>query len=146
MILKTPASALKYVAGFLLLMCVAAQADDKSATGTWTWTAPGRNGNPGRTNTLTLKAEDMKLTGKLGAPGRNGEVRETPITDGKVDGDSISFAIVREFNGNSNTNKYSGKVTSDKITGKVEFTRDGDTQSRDWTAMRSTDAKPADAK
>jgi hypothetical protein len=130
------------------MLAFSAAADDKKPdpTGTWTWTQPGRNGGPDRTNTLTLKVEDTKLTGKLSAPGRGGTTNETVIADGKVDADTISFAIVREFNGNSMTNTYSGKVSADSITGKVEFVRNGEPGSRDWTAKRSTDAAPADAK
>jgi len=130
----------KLAACALLFAGMAAHAAD--ATGTWTWSTPGRNGGPDRTNTLTLKVDSAKLTGKLSAPGRGGAATETSITDGTVTGDSIAFAIVRERNGNSMTNKYSGKVDGDKITGKMEFkNRDGDDQSRDWTATRSADAK-----
>jgi len=138
---------LKLAACALLVAGTAVRADDAKAdpTGTWTWATPGRNGGPDRTNTLSLKADASKLTGTLSAPGRGGQSVETAIADGTVDGDAISFAIVRERNGTSRTNKFSGKVAGDKITGKMEFTRNGDTQSRDWTATRSTSA-PADAK
>jgi hypothetical protein len=126
-----------------LLTGASAYAEDSKAgaAGTWTWTAPGRNGGADRTNSLVVKVENSKLTGKLSAPGRGGQVSEVSISDGKVDGDKISFTIVREFNGNSITNKYTGKVEGDKIQGKVRFTRDGEDQSRDWQASRSTAAK-----
>src|SRR5437867_2025725 len=126
-------SLIKIVSCAILVMGAAAQAQDKKVdpSGAWTWTAPGRNGGPDRTNTLTLKMEDSKLTGKLMAPGRGGQSAETPIADAKVEGDTISFAIVREFNGNSITNKYSGKIAGDKIMGKTESMRNGEAQSRD---------------
>ena len=125
-----------------LLIAGAAAVHAADATGKWTWSTPGRNGGPDRTNTLTLKVDGTALTGKLTTPGRNGSTTDTEIKDGKVDGDSISFNTVRERNGNSMTNKYSGKVESDKITGKMEYTnRDGDPQSRDWSATKSTDTK-----
>lgn len=131
-------SLIKIVSCAALILAAAAQAQDKKVdpSGTWTWATPGRNGGPDRTNTLTLKIEDSKLAGKLSAPGRGGQAADTAIADAKVDGDTISFAVVREFNGTSNTNKYSGKIAGDKITGKMEFTRQGETQSRDWEAMR----------
>ena len=127
----------------LLMVTTVVHAEDKKsdATGTWTWSVPGRNGGPDRTNTLTLKVEGDKLSGKVTAPGREGKVAETAITEGKVAGDSISFNLVREFNGNSSTIKYTGKVSADKITGKTESTRDGQVQSRDWEAKRSAEAK-----
>jgi hypothetical protein len=123
----------------LVLLATIAQAADPS--GTWTWSTPGRNGGPDRVSTLTLKVEDTKLTGKLSVPGRDGNAVETPIADGKVDGDNISFDLVREYNGNSSTNKYTGAVTADAITGKIEFNRNGETQSRKWEAKRSTETK-----
>jgi hypothetical protein len=48
---------------------------------------------------------------------------------------------VRTYNGNSNTNKYSGALTADKITGKVEsVNRNGEPQSHDWVAKRAAAA------
>jgi hypothetical protein len=114
-----------------------AQADDKKTdpSGTYVWTAPGRNGGPDRTNTLVLKFESDQLTGKLSAPGRGGKVNETDIADGKVSGAEISFTVVRTFNGNSMTNSYSGTLADGTIKGKISFvTRNGDAQSRDWEA------------
>ena len=136
-------SLLKIVSCAVLLLGVAARAEDKKAdpAGTWTWTVPGRNGGPDRTNSLVLKMDDAKLTGKLTSPGRDGQKMETAIADGKVDGDTISFTIVREFNGNSMTNKYSGKITADKIVGKSEFNRNGEAQSREWEAKRTEEKK-----
>lgn len=132
------------LAGTALILCASARGQDKAAdpTGTWIWTTPGRNGGPDRTNTLTLKLEDSKLTGTISAPGRGGQAVETPVSDIKVDGDNISFDIVRHFNGNSTTNKYSGKIADGKITGKMEYNnRNGEAQSRDWKAQRTEDKK-----
>jgi hypothetical protein len=128
-------SALKAMACAAFMACAAIHAQD--AAGVWTWTTPGRNGGPDRTNSLTLKIEDSKLTGKLASPSRGGRVSETAISDAKSDGDGISFVVIREFNGNSITNRYSGKVAADKINGKIEVTRDGEVQSRNWEATRS---------
>jgi phage head maturation protease len=122
-----------------LMLSFVAQAADPA--GTWIWTMPGRNGGPDRTNTLTLKIDASKqLTGKITAPRRGGQTADTDITDGKVDGDTISFAVIREYNGNSMTNKYTGTVTDDTITGKIAYTRNGEEQSRDWKAKRSASA------
>jgi len=123
----------------VLLVAAIAQAADIG--GTWTWTTPGRNGGPDRVSTLTLKVDDSKLTGKLSTPGRDGAAVEFPVVDGKVDGENVNFNVVRENNGSSTTNKYTGTVAADKITGKIKFTRNGEAQSRDWTATRSTTAK-----
>jgi hypothetical protein len=116
-----------------------ARAEDKKAdpSGTWTWSTPGRDGGEARKSTLKLKAEGEKVTGSISSPGRQGgEARETPIANGKIKGEDISFDVTREFGDNKVTMKYSGKVAGDTIKGKVETERDGNARSRDWEAKR----------
>ena len=105
--------------------------------GTWTWTTPGRNGGPERKSILKLKTEGDKLTGTI-----NVRQEDIKITDGKVTGDEVSFKVSRSGqNGNTFTQKYTGKVSGDSIKGKVTFDRNGEEQSRDWEAKRDKDAK-----
>ncbi len=85
-----------------------AQEKKSDAAGTWTWTVPGRNGGPDRKMSVKLKVEGDKLTGKLMSPSRDGGTTETEIQDGKVKADTVSFTVVREFNGNKMTSKYNG--------------------------------------
>lgn len=121
------------------LMAFSVQAQDKKVdpTGTWTWTSQGRGGGQERKSTLKLKLEGEKLTGAMVTPGRQGgDPRETPIEDGKIKGDEISFTITREFNNNKMVFKYSGKVSGDTLKGKIDSERDGQTRSRDWEAKR----------
>ena len=130
-------SILTFAACAFLALSAVSQATAADASGTWTWSRPGRNGGEAQKTTLTLKADGEKLTGSVTSPGRNGgEARKTDITDGKVKGDDISFSVTRENNGNKFTMKYGGKVTADTIKGKTEFDRNGETQSRDWEAKR----------
>ena len=120
------------------------QAQEKKAdpTGTWSWSVPGRNGGEARVSTLKLKVENDKLTGSISSPGRQGaQGRETAIENGKVKGDEVSFSVTREFQGNKFTQKYNGKVSGDAIKGKIEFERNGETQSREWEAKRVTAKK-----
>jgi hypothetical protein len=89
---------------------VAVRAEDQKVdpNGTWKWTQAGRNGNPG----------GDKVTGTLTSPGRGGgDPVDTEISDAKLAGNQISFNVVRDFNGNSMTNKYEGKIEGDTITG-----------------------------
>jgi hypothetical protein len=44
--------------------------------------------------------------------------------------------VVRSFNDNTFTNKYSGTIADGTIKGKIEFTRDGKAQTRDWEAKK----------
>ena len=105
--------------------------------GTWTWTTPGRNGGPERKSVLKLKTEGDKLTGTI-----NGRQEDIKITDGKVTGDEVSFKVSRSGqNGNTFTQKYTGKVSGDSIKGKVTFDRNGEEQTRDWEAKRDKDEK-----
>lgn len=131
----------KFLVGALLVSTILSQARAEDAkvdpSGTYVWTTPGRNGGSDRTNTLTLKLEGDKLTGKLLGPGRRGaEPTPTEIKDAKIDGSNVTFSVTREFNGNSTTSKYSGKLADGAIKGKMEFERNGETQSRDWEAKK----------
>lgn len=117
-----------------LALSLSVHADDKKAdpAGTWTWTSQGRDGNE-VTTTLKLKNDAGKLTGKIS--GRQGN--ESDISDAKLEGENISFKVVRERNGNTFTQKYNGKISGDTIKGKREFSgQDGQTQTRDWEAKR----------
>jgi hypothetical protein len=126
------------LAGAILVMgvLVPARAQDTKAdpTGTYIWTMPARNGGSDLTNILVLKLNGDDLTGTLAAPGRGGQTTPTDISDGKITGADISFCVVRSFNDNAMTNKYSGKLTSGVIKGKMEYERNGEAQSRDWEA------------
>ena len=115
-----------------------AYAQDKKAdaSGTWTWSTPGRDGGEARKSSLKLKVEGDKVTGTLTAPGRGGQSSDTAIESGKISGDEISFTITREFNNNKLVAKYSGKISGDSIKGKIETERDGNARSRDWEAKR----------
>ncbi len=79
------------------------------ATGKWTAEVQGRGGNTMTVN-MNLKADGDKLTGTVS--GRNGD---TDISDGRIDGDNVSFKVVREFNGNQITQSYKGKLDGDTI-------------------------------
>jgi hypothetical protein len=94
------------------IFAFAATAADVS--GKWTAEVPGRGGNM-QTNTFVLKADGAKLTGTANG-GRGGDAE---ISDGKVDGDNVSFVVVRDFGGNTVKISYKGKVSGDTI----KFTR-----------------------
>jgi hypothetical protein len=102
------------------------------ATGKWTGEMQGRNGT--MNVNLNLKADGAKLTGTVG--GMNGD---TDISDGKVDGDNVSFTVVREFNGNQIKQNYKGKLDGDTI--HFTVTREGGNgggQPRTFDAHRAT--------
>ncbi len=117
--------------GLAVVLGLGASALAADATGTWKWTVE-RGGNTFE-QTLKLKQEGDKLTGTMS--GRSGT--ETPIEDGKVSGDDLSFKVTREFGGNKVVIGYQGKLTGDTIKGESKFEREGQTQTREWEAKRA---------
>jgi hypothetical protein len=102
-----------------------------NVTGKWTANVPGRDGQT-REVTYNLKADGNTLTGTM--PGRGGQ--EIQITDGKIDGDTITFKTKMEFNGNTMIMNYTGKVEGDTI--KFTSKREGGEQPpREFTAKRA---------
>jgi len=114
------------VAALLLGMVSLVSAAD--ATGKWIAEMPGRGGNTMK-QTFTFKAEGSTLTGTVS--GRNGD---TPIENGKIDGNTITFEVTRNFNGKTFTTKYSGKVSEDNKLSLSWGTPSG--QTREATATR----------
>ena len=76
-----------------------------------------------RVNTFTFKLDGETLTGTV-AGGQD----ETPIKEGRVTGDAISFTADRPFG----TFKYKGKILGDEIKFAVQF----DDNSFEITAKR----------
>jgi uncharacterized protein (DUF2147 family) len=108
---------LLFVLTILLVAAVAAMAADVS--GKWTYEMAGRNGGPARQVTITLKQDGAKLTGSV--PGFR-DNPPTEITNGKVEGNNVSFEVKREFNGNEMVTKYEGTVNGDEM--KLKISRD----------------------
>jgi hypothetical protein len=46
---------------------------------------------------------------------------ENPISDGKVEGENISFTVAMSFGGNEMKIKYKGKVSGDEMTLSMEM-------------------------
>jgi hypothetical protein len=111
-----------------------ARAEEKNnPTGTWKWEINA--GGQTRQGALKLKLDGDKLTGAV--LGRDNQ--ETPIEDAKYKDGELSFKVTRERDGQKFVMMYKGKITGDTLKGKIEFERDGQTQSRDWEAKRSKD-------
>ncbi len=88
----------------LSALCVAAD-----LTGKWTAQVPGRDGQT-RETTFDLKAAGATLTGTM-----SGRGEPTPIADGKIEGDAISFTVTRTMGDNTVKLNYTGKVVGDEI-------------------------------
>lgn len=128
------------VAAVLLFAGVTQAQDAKKVdpTGTWTWTMqPRGGGGEAREVTMKITKEGDKLAGTMS--GRQGN--EVKLQNVKLTGEELSFDYTREGQNGTFTQKYKGKVAGDTITGKIAMERDGQTNERDWTAKRKTDAK-----
>jgi hypothetical protein len=112
------------------LMSAAAYAADP--TGTWKWTAQGRNGPQDYSATLALK--DGQLTGAVTSPRGATDISDASYKDG-----AVAFSTVVTFNDNKFTIKYTGTLDGDSIKGSIERPgRDGGAPTKtDWAATRS---------
>jgi hypothetical protein len=117
-----------FVQALVCLALAAFQVLGANVDGKWTWEMEGRDGQK-RTQTVTLKAEGDKLTGTMS--GRQGE---TPIENGKISGDDISFTRTMNFGGESRKMIYTGKVAGDEL--KLNMKVEGGDMTRDFVAKR----------
>ena len=92
---------------FGLALATALAAD---ITGKWVSEMQGKGGEPMQI-VYSFKAEGSDLTGTMSSPMGG----ENPISEGKIEGDDISFAIKMDFGGKGMTIKYKGKVVGEEI-------------------------------
>jgi hypothetical protein len=106
--------------------------------GVWKLTVATKNG-PTFEPTLTITSQNNSaITGTY-----TGENGDTPITDGLVLGDELSFEVVRQKDGKSYKLRYSAKVVKDTIKGSVDYNFDGMTGFFDFEGKRVATATPA---
>jgi len=92
------------------------------------WTADVTTPRGTQTLTFDFQIDGVTLTGKVSSPRGDSD-----ITEGKIDGDNISFTQVVNFNGNEMKIVYTGKADADGI----KFTRTaGDRPAVEFTATR----------
>jgi hypothetical protein len=122
-------------AGMILLVVAFVVLAADSVTGKWGYEMAGRNGGPGRPVTLDLTANGATLTGTVtgmggggrgmggggGAPGGGAPPAPTPqpISNGKVDGNNITFDVSREGPNGAMVTKYVGVVAGSELKLKV---------------------------
>jgi hypothetical protein len=128
---------LLFVTSILFAALVAFGAD---VSGKWTYQQPGRGGGDPTPVTITLAASGATLTGSVPGRGRGGAPADpTPITNGKVDGDKVTFEVSRPGRGGGDptVTKYEGTVSGDTMTLKVTAPgRGGDPMTNTFEAKR----------
>ena len=107
---------MKSLPALFLALCAAAFGFAADVTGKWTGQLAGPDGNTFPIN-YTFKQDGTKLTGSTQGP----EGNTIEITDGKVEGDTITFSI--SFEGGQGTMKISntGTIAGDEITLKISM-------------------------
>ena len=91
--------------------------------------------------TFTLKQDGAKVTGKVNVD-TGGEKREVELKDGKIEGESVTFAEPLSIQGNDILITFTGKISDSGI----KFTRQvGDFGSSEAAAKRDAVTAPAPA-
>ncbi len=114
--------------GTLALLASLTSAWGADIFGRWIAKTEGRQGTV--ETIFNFKAEGTTLTGTVS--GRQGE---TAISEGKIEGDDISFVVVRSNGGNQRRLLYKGKISGDEIKMTRE-TEGGNGQPREFIAKR----------
>ena len=128
---------LLFVTTLALAFAFAAAAAD--VTGKWVFEQAGRQGGNPVKVTLTLKAEGNNLTGTVSRPGRDGNAMESPISEGKIDGNNISFkAAAGGRGGQAPPAEYTGTVSGDEIKLKINRQTQNGPQTTEVTAKKAT--------
>jgi hypothetical protein len=99
--------------GAILVLVMAVSAVAADVTGKWVAEQQSQQGT--RTTTFNFKVDGTTLTGTVS--GRQGD---TEISEGKVNGDEISFVVVRKMGEMEMKMTYKGKVAGDEITFTIE--------------------------
>src|SRR5713226_76416 len=109
-----------------LMAILASVASAADITGTWKATADFGNGPIERT--FTFKQEGNKVTGET----TSSMMGKSAITDGKVEGDTVTFTITGKFGDQEVKLNYSGKINGNEIKFKSEAQGGGGGGPFEW--------------
>jgi hypothetical protein len=116
--------------GAMLALVVTATAFAADVSGKWKAQYQTPDGQQ-RESTFTFQVSGETLTGTVASA-----IGEAKIEEGKVSGDTLTFTVTRNFQGNDVKVKYSGKVAgADTINFSVSF---GDMGTFDIVAKKLT--------
>ena len=112
--------------GLVLFGCVTSLLWAADVTGKW-----NAESDNGPSWVFNLKSEGGKVTGTM----QGSDGKERPISEGKLEGNDISFSVDSEYQGNPITLVFKGKVSGDEMQLRVD-TKDGN-WGTDLVAKRS---------
>jgi len=116
--------------GAMLALAVATTAFAADVSGKWKAQYQSPDGQQ-RESTFTFAVSGEALTGTVSSAAMG----DAKIDDGKVTGDTITFSVKRNFQGNDVVVKYNGKIAGDEIKMTVSF---GDMGTFDIVAKKQT--------
>ena len=114
---------------FALLTVFALTALAADISGNWKATAEGPQGQMERT--FTFKVDGNKVTGES----TSSFTGKSQITDGKIEGDTVTFVLTAKLGDQDVKLNYKGKINGNEI----KFTSEvagGDGQTFQWTAKK----------
>lgn len=103
--------------------------------GIWKWTFKMPDGGEVNPRVKFKTDKNHELTGTA----RFRQGLDAPVTNIVLNGDNVSFDVVRVRDGKTTTTHYAGKLTGDKIKGKITSDWSGEAQTYDWRAEKSND-------
>jgi len=119
---------MKALLTMMAVFVLTASAADVSGT----WKAAIETPNGPLETTFKFQADGNKLTGSTS----NQFMGDTAISDGKIDGDSLTFTVNANFNGNDIKLNYRAKVSGDEM--KLTLEIPGRDQAIEMTAKRAS--------
>jgi hypothetical protein len=114
----------------ILLTVCALTASAADISGNWKATAEGPNGPMERT--FVFKVEGNKVTGET----TSSVMGKSTLTDGKVEGDTVTFTITGRFGDNEMKLDYKGKIAPGG--NQIKFTVDAGGNTIEWDARRAS--------
>ena len=113
----------KFVQTTAIVVCLSVGALAADISGKWEAQVPGRGGEA-RPATFTFKVDGEKLTGTMSTAGEPAN-----LEDGKVSGNTITFAITTQ----RGKRTYTGTVSGNEI----KIKREGGQNPQEFTAKRA---------
>jgi len=104
-----------FLTGMVLILAMAVTAVGADIGGKWI--AEQENPQGTQQTTFDFKVNGTTLTGMVTSGGRQGEAE---ISEGKIDGNTITFAVVRTMGENEMRTLYKGTVSGDEIRFTIE--------------------------
>jgi hypothetical protein len=115
---------------FALFAICAVSALAADISGKWKATAEGPQGQMERT--FTFKVDGNKVTGES----TSSMMGTSTITDGKIEGDTVTFVLTGKFGDQEVKLNYKGKISGNEIKFTSQMAGDGGGQTFEWVAKK----------